>query len=66
MHFKHTNEWGNWIIKAKQLRKLRKLYGKYDRQHRMTRNRCTALCAALHSETDRGRDGKREKMERER
>ena len=25
-------------------------------RHRMTRNRCTALCATLHSETDRGRD----------
>lgn len=26
----------------------------------MTRNRCTALCAALHSKTDRGRDLNRE------
>lgn len=24
--------------------------------NRMTRNRCTALCATLHSETDRGRE----------
>jgi len=64
--FDSTDNWENWETRAKQLRTTWGLYEKSDLQHRMTRNRCTALCAALHSEADRGKDCNREQMSKRR